>query len=400
MKTVGLTLSAEKINPARPDRLGYSRCWRFLTMNRRNLVVLFSLMVVIYVGPKLASAQQAVARSSLVPLVAPFTDIDPSAMRRVEQLARQEAARGGKLLGYYFSPDERNKAFMEDFPGLVEEAQGPLGPAMTTRMIQEASAGQRTADWNLGSLRATASMAQRGLVAEIDWAAYGVPQSVVEPRLNACACGASDWVIVFNTQAVSAEQIPTDLYELRDAKWKGRIVADPGLFPAVMAAWSMLKGYDMARAKQLAGELLKSGNLLISSSALSLVLSGERPVMLGQAASVPALLGWIKGAPVDLKYFKGSGTFPQFFQVMKNTRVPNMTLLRILWEVSDRGHQMIKKLKVGWYTGIGPLANPDDRLVQLRKKAFDQGLLWRETLENWEERNQRIGEFGAFLQSR
>ena len=105
MKTVGLTLSAEKINPARPDRRGYSRCWRFLTMNRRNLVVLFGLMVVIYVGPKLASAQQAVARSSLVPLVAPFTDIDPSAIRRVEQLARREAERGGRLLSYMFSPD-------------------------------------------------------------------------------------------------------------------------------------------------------------------------------------------------------------------------------------------------------------------------------------------------------
>jgi len=369
-------------------------------MKQKSLVVLFGLMVVISVGPKLASAQQAVARSSSVPLFAPFVDIDPSAIRRVEQLARQEAERGGKLLSYSFSPDERHKAFMEDFPGLVEESQGPLGPALTTRMIQEASAGQRTADFNLSSLRGTVPMAQRGLVAEIDWAAHGVPQSVIEPRLNACACATSDWVIMFNTQAVSAEQIPTDLYELRDAKWKGKIVADPGLFPNVMATWSMLKGYDMARAKQLAGELLKSGNLLITSSALSLVLSGERPVMLGHAPATATLLGWLKGAPVDFKYFRGSGVFPLVFQVMKNTRVPNMALLRILWEVSDRGRETMKRLKVAWHTGIGPLANPDDRLVKLRKQAFDQGLLLRETLENWEERNQRISEFGEFLQSR
>ena len=369
-------------------------------MKQKSLVVLFGLMVVIYVGPNLASAQQAVARSSSVPLFAPFVDIDPGAIRRVEQLARQEAERGGKLLGYYFPPDERNKAFMEDFPGLVEEAQGPFGPAMTTRMIQEASAGQRTADWNLGSLRATASMAQRGLVAEIDWAAYGVPQSLIEPRLNACVCGVSNYVIMFNTRAVSADEIPTDLHELRDSKWRGKLVADPGLLPGVMAAWSLLKGHDMARTKQLTGELLKSGNLLITSSAIPLVLSGERPVMLGHAAATATLLGWLKGAPVDLKYFRGSGTFPLVFQVMKNSRVPNMALLRILWEVSDPGRQTMKKLKVAWHTGIGPLANPDDRLVKLRKQAFDQGLLWRETLENWEERIQRIGEFGEFLQAR
>lgn len=369
-------------------------------MNRRSLVVLFSLMVVMPVGSKLVSAEQAVARSSSVPLFAPFVDIDPSAIRRVEQLARREAERGGKLLSYQFSPDELHKAFMADFPGLVEEVQGPFGPAMTTRIIQEASAGQRTADWNTGSLRATMPMAERGLVADIEWDKYGVPRSLIEPRLNACVCSSTDWVIMFNNRAASVDEIPIDLHELRDPRWKGKLVADPGLFPAMMAAWSMLKGHDMARAKRLTEDLLKSGNLLITSSAIPLVLSGERPVMLGHAGSVPALLGWLRGAPVDLKYFRGAGTFPRPYQVMKNSQVPNMALLRVLWEASERGHQAMKKLKVGWHTGIGPLANPDDRMVQLRKKAFDQGLLWQETLENWEERNERIGEFLKFLRAR
>ena len=62
MKPVWLTLSAGKVNPACPKRRVYLRCWRSLTMNRRSLLVLFGLMVVILIESKSVSAQQPVAR--------------------------------------------------------------------------------------------------------------------------------------------------------------------------------------------------------------------------------------------------------------------------------------------------------------------------------------------------
>jgi hypothetical protein len=322
------------------------------------------------------------AASSRLPLVAPYKPFSSEVIETLYQAALEEAASGGELLTYLFSPSEQHKVFMERFPGLTENVV-TVGLTRPSRIIQESDAGQRTADWMSGSIAQIFPLSDRDLAQEFDWAGLGVPAELLEPEMNSWVQGVTSWSINYNAQVIDPSDIPTDLRDFLDPKWRGKLAGTPFFVPPAMGSWGMRFGQGEAVA--LTRQLIDSGNLLITNNPNPLVFSGERPVMLFQTPTNALINSQLQGGPLDFKLYDGTGLFFTHAIVLENSQVPNTAALKAIWSATVEANQLDKQAGAGWSLSAGPLADPVDPILIAYAKNLD--LLERETLENWTQRN-------------
>jgi len=321
--------------------------------------------------------------STKIPLVADFQTIPDAIIERLYKEALVEAAAGGELLTYLFSPNKEHEVFMERFPGITEQVV-TAGLARPAKIIQEHEAGQRTADWQSGSIAQVFPLVDRGLTEEFDWGAVGVPEVMIEPELNSWVHSVSSWSLNFNGDVLQKSDVPTDLNDLLDPKWKGKLVGSPFFVPPALGSWGLRYGKD--KAVELGKALVESGNLLLTNNPNPLLFSGERPILLFHTSGNAVVNSRLLGGPLDFRHYEGSGLFFTHAVVVKGTKVPSTVALKAVWSVTPEHDRLAREARAGWAAHPGPLADMKD--PNIADFAANESFFERETLENWILRNE------------
>ena len=325
----------------------------------------------------------SVSASTRIPLVADFQAIPDAVIDRLYQEALAEAAQGGELLTYLFSPNTEHEVFMERFPGITEQVV-TAGLARPAKIIQEHDAGQRTADWQSGSIAQVFPLVERGLTEDYDWAAAGVPSILIEPELNSWVHSVSSWSLNFNGDVLDKSDVPTDLNDLLDPKWEGKLVGSPFFVPPALGSWGLRFGKDAA--VELGKALVDSGNLLLTNNPNPLLFSGERPILLFHTSANAVTNSELLGGPLDFRHYEGSGLFFTHAVVVEGTKVPSTVALKALWSVTLEHARLAKEAGAGWPAHPGPLADRTD--PNIADFAANESFFERELLENWVLRNE------------
>ena len=153
------------------------------------------------------------------------------------------------------------------------------------------------------------------------------------------------WAFVYNTEMLSEKQLPGNLEDLTDPKWKGRFVVSNLAVPLGMMSlqWNYKEGMqrmvDLARRLKANNPIVASGG---SPGAIAKVVAGEAPIA---TAAFSSAMGSIdKGAPITLWPFKKpevgatSAMQPGLSQnicAVKKGEYPNMSKLFTAWLSTD-----------------------------------------------------------------
>jgi ABC-type Fe3+ transport system substrate-binding protein len=164
------------------------------------------------------------------------------------------------------------------------------------------------------------------------------------------------WAFVYNTEMLTEQQLPSNLEDLTDPKWKGRFVVSNLAVPLGMMSlqWNSKEGMqrmvDLARRLKANNPIVASGG---SPGAIAKVVAGEAPIA---TAAFSSAMGSIdQGAPIALWPFKKPELgatramqpgLSQNICPVKNGEYPNMSKLFTGWlstqlpdEVAvNRGH--------------------------------------------------------------
>ncbi len=149
------------------------------------------------------------------------------------------------------------------------------------------------------------------------------------------------WAFIYNTEMLSEKDLPGNLEDLTDPKWKGRFIVSNLAVPLGMM--SLNWGYDegMKRMVDLARRLKANEPIVASGGspgATAKVVAGEAPIA---TSAFTAVIGYMnKGAPIALWPFKkpevGAETAMQpglnlNICAVKTAQYPNMSKLFTAW---------------------------------------------------------------------
>jgi ABC-type Fe3+ transport system substrate-binding protein len=164
------------------------------------------------------------------------------------------------------------------------------------------------------------------------------------------------WAFVYNTEMLSEKDLPGNLEDLTDPKWKGRFIVSNLAVPLGMMSlqWNHEEGkkrmVDLARRLKANNPIVASGG---SPGATAKVVAGEAPIA---TAAFTAVIGYMnKGAPIALWPFTKPEVgakmavqpgLNQNICAVKTAPYPNMSKLFTAWlstqlpeEVAvNRGH--------------------------------------------------------------
>jgi iron(III) transport system substrate-binding protein len=161
------------------------------------------------------------------------------------------------------------------------------------------------------------------------------------PEINCVLFFRFTWAFVYNTDMLKEDELPRNLEDLTDPKWKGRFAVSDLAVPlgTMSLQWGEEEGRekmtDLARRLKANEPVIASGG---SPGAIAKVISGEVPIA---TAAFSSALGQIdKGAPIALLPFRdpeaGSNTAFQPGLAMnvcpvKDSANPNMAKLFTAW---------------------------------------------------------------------
>ncbi len=138
----------------------------------------------------------------------------------------------------------------------------------------------------------------------------------------------------YNTNRVSSQDLPKNIYDLLDPKWKGEIVTDTGKIYRFLPLLQLLgeeKGIEYL--KKLASQIVpRSGDTL----AISLLAAGEYKLIFAVPTKIVdrELKKGIPAAPAFLDYIRES-YFPTFISI--NAPHPNAAKLFVEYNLSEEG---------------------------------------------------------------
>jgi iron(III) transport system substrate-binding protein len=185
--------------------------------------------------------------------------------------------------------------FGKRFPGI--RVTWSADRAANTKVITEQRARRHAVDVLTFSLGGLLPLAERRMLAAMDWSMWNVePQSVFLDG-TAAALYNLVYTIVYNESLVKADELPKTWEDLLAPRWKGKLVASQFLLPRLLGfltlAWGEEKTIAYARA------LIEQQDTLITRAPREVILQrGERLIGVGEFVS--ASLHWKKtlGMPI------------------------------------------------------------------------------------------------------
>lgn len=187
---------------------------------------------------------------------------------------------------------------------VVKLVSGAPDPIYVNQMVQEHKAGVKPKIDLLATVPPLlVTMRQAGLVAAVDWGALGIKSDEVASGLNAVYVAEIARPVIYNTKAVSAQDVPRSIDDLLAPRWKNKIVSSQ--LPDLFTTWAIGLGPD--KAVELVQKLVKQQEMAFAPVPLAIrtqVASGQFPIGFGirigkelQAAKAPVAYAPIK-APV------------------------------------------------------------------------------------------------------
>lgn len=257
----------------------------FALLFRRPIAVATAAMMFILAGALYADAQDG--RGALAPLLAKakqegaLTIFTGTARYPDKDIARLEQAFRHK----YGSPLKITLA-----------APGPH-PPVVQKLIVEAKSGVKPGmDLFPTALAFFGPMREAGVLAKVDFAAYGVPRDLIAPPGDNVQISTIARNVIYNTNLVKKADAPRRLSDLADPKWKGKIVA-----PAIPDVFAMMAPVLGEReALDLVRRLVQDQKIVLIQSVTDVgtkVANGEFALGFGVPADWTGLRK--RGAPIE-----------------------------------------------------------------------------------------------------
>ncbi len=202
---------------------------------------------------------------------------------------------------------------------LINTAPAPVGAG---QLIAESKAGVKPSyDVFPLPLSFTKAIGEANAIEKIDWAGIGVDPDLIGPNGNAVWIYTIPRAVVYNTELVTGDDIPTKLEDLLDPQWKGKI-AGPGFGDAYGMISAPVLGEE--KAAEWVEALYKDQELSIVRSMTDItnkVANGEMAIGMGVPANYAGLV--TKGAPVANAPLEKVGGQPYYIFVAADAAHPN-----------------------------------------------------------------------------
>ncbi|HEX9263305.1 MAG TPA: ABC transporter substrate-binding protein [Candidatus Binatia bacterium] len=216
---------------------------------------------------------------------------------------------------------------------------GPAMPQLASRIIQEGKAGQpASSDLFIGSENHVARMNLK----KLDWPKIfpHITRSMVDWEGRVLIVVSRTPGFTYNTNMISANEVPQKIEDLLNPKWKGKIASTP--YAASFDRLALFWGEEKATAflqkftKQVAG--------LIRCGEEERVANGEFAMLAFNCDLADANDMRDKGAPVNGRIFKDAGILSYWYlAVPSNSTHPNAASLLSAFLLTKEGQDILWK---------------------------------------------------------
>lgn len=279
------------------------------------------------------------------------------------------------------------KAFNAVFPDIKVEFHGEND--ITTKVISEARAGRNQVDVFLHSLTGTLPLVQRDLIADVDWAGFGLSKEQITFGGKAAYTYNIAYSVAYSSDRVKLDDVPTKWADVTDPKFKGKTVSSLFLLPRLVGALSLTWGRD--KAIQFARDLtVTNATLLTRAPREPIIASGERLYGVGEIDSQVMRwqqsgmkIGWVVPEPVVLGQFDVA--------ILAKAPHPNAARLLAGWLVSPEGKKAQEEAVLT--NDFGPTGTLD---IAKKMNAKQVEVIY-DTVELMERRERAIAEMGPIV---
>lgn len=242
--------------------------------------------------------------------------------------------------------DRIYEVFAAAYPGIELQFVPLRVQEMVQRLLTEQSANREPdVDLLVQELEVAVPLVDNGLIeTDIDWTALGVPDDVITEsnmvRSDRIAIG-----LVYNTDELSADDLPDSWEDLVDPRWAGELVADPrGVQFNILGLhedWGPEATLDYVhRLKDVTEPLLVEGG----TAGMLTVASGERSVTTN-GRSAETLEQQAAGAPLEIKYLDVVPVADSYQAVVEGAPHPNAAACFVGWTLSAEGQEVYEEVE-------------------------------------------------------
>ena len=227
-------------------------------------------------------------------------------------------------------------AFNEAHPDIQVEGLEMTPDDAAQRVLTEETAGRDlSVDIIAGQADVFQEIINQDLVnTGIDWASFGVPEDLIHDtnmvRIHRIAVG-----LGYNTESLSAEDLPNTWEELIDERWQGQVVVDPRgrPFDQLSLVWGRDEALDyVQRLQEVVQPLVIEGG----TDGLLAVAGGEAEITTG-GRTAETLEQQAEGAPLELKFLDFVPTIDNYNLVLAEAPHPNAALCYAIWFSAEGG---------------------------------------------------------------
>jgi len=255
----------------------------------------------------------------------------------------QKAKTEGRLVVYAASSTKTEEvvfpAFEKRFPGIKVNHVNATADKLVARAIAEARGGKIIADVVSGTLNYVAQLRDQKLLLDID-----LPEAAVYPA----ALKGGDWVATdteyfiaaWNGSRVKKGEEPRSFDDFADARWSGRLSAEPRDFQ-VLLGLAKYKYQSDDKATEVFRKIAANKPEFYKghSQLVELLAAGQADVCVTcYAHHIPPLQK--KGAPLQIMMGEGVGRIGGTVTLLKGSPHPNAGLLWARWLISEEGQKV------------------------------------------------------------
>jgi len=258
----------------------------------------------------------------------------------------QKAKAEGRLVVYAASSTKTEEivfpAFEKRFPGIKVNHVNATADKLVARAIAEARGGKIIADVVSGTLNYVAQMRDQKLLLDID-----LPEAAVYPA----ALKGGDWVATdteyfiaaWNGSRVKKGEEPKSFDDFADARWSGRLSAEPRDFQ-VLLGLAKYKYQSDEKAAEVFRKIAANKPEFYKghSQLVELLAAGQADVCVTcYAHHIPPLQK--KGAPLQIMMGEGVGRIGGTVTLLKGSPHLNAGLLWARWLISEEGQKVFAR---------------------------------------------------------
>lgn len=279
----------------------------------------------------------------------------------------EAAAQKEKELLYYSTSadmaDALTAGFVKAYPWASVKSVTASAGTIASRAITEAQAGSKTADVIMTPRGNQVGLVQADVVTKSQLPNdQTMTQQFVDASYRSHPIYVTPTTLTYNTDKITAAQMPKDVFELADPKYKGRIAFDRPSNGATSAGFLATQKIVMGDAKWtqwLQG--LQANQIFVtndSTSGYEALVRGEVDIVVDGPNDV---LGQAKGTPAAFAVYNDMASFIQSLWITCGASSPDVAKLFVNWVISPDGQAVLAA------TGRTPALQTVDSPVSIKR---------------------------------